>query len=239
MDEGQADSDKPNGDDSVDPDPGAVEAILDQLEKWTEEERKRAETLSQRAAWLLAFCGVILGLGTNQADQVLQRSGELGSVGRVLASVSLALAVVLVAAAAWFSLKVLFTARKRTVVIDDDEVAGALKDEHLREDKAWNQLRTAQVYQKQIPNLRKQNNAMFADLFKAFVALLIAVVLFVAHAGVFLENSIEGEACPTATVPASVANARGSPAAIYAQATETAQAKVRVPPCPKTTTVPG
>ncbi len=44
------------GEQFAEPNPGAVEAILDQLKHWLEDEYRRADSLSQRAAWLLGFC---------------------------------------------------------------------------------------------------------------------------------------------------------------------------------------
>jgi ABC-type Co2+ transport system permease subunit len=228
----------------VDPDPGAVEAILGQLDHWLQDERRRADSLSQRAAWLLGFCGVILGLGASQADELLQRSSELGSVGRPLAAIALGLAVIAVAVSAALSLRVLFLARGRDgrIVIGRGEIEHALDDGHLLESKTWHQLRAAQVLQKQIPSFRQLNNRIARGLLSAFAALLVAVVLFVAQIGVFVDDSIAGRTCPTARSSALVANigrshpiAISDPAAVAASVTP----KVRKPPCPGTEKVPG
>ncbi len=240
--------------DYVQPDPGAVEAVHDQLVGWSGEERARTDAINQRASWLLGFCAVILGLAAGQANEVFKDSPHLGSFGRVFAAAALALAFVAVAVAAFFSLRALILARSgpKEVAIDDDEVANALSDQNLLATKSWNQLRNAQVVQQQIPAQRFRNKASASALWKAFIALLVGVTLLVAYAGVFVENAVEASSCSTAEVRPLVAQVGGQSRALTVDSLSTvtteanlaageAQAQrivVIKPPCPKTITVP-
>jgi TRAP-type C4-dicarboxylate transport system permease small subunit len=244
--------DGPEDVEHVQPNAGAVEAIHDQLVGWLGEDRARADATNQRASWLLGFCGVVLGLAASQADEVFKNSSRLGSFGRVFASSTLALAFVSVAIAAFFSLRALILARSsaKEIAIDDAEVADVLADENLLATKAWNQLRNAQVVQKQIPTQRRRNKASASALWKAFAALLIGVALLVAYAGVFIENAIEAGSCSTAVVRQVAGAERRNPAfadtSLFVDASQASPAASGVPvrqvvikpPCPDTTTVP-
>lgn len=238
----------------VQADPGAVEAIHDQLTGWLTEERSRTDAINQRASWLLGFCGVILGLAASQADEVFKDSPHLGSFGRVFAAATLALAFVAVAIAAFFSLRALILARSgpQEIAIDDTEVANALSGENLVATKAWNQMRNAQVIQKQIPAQRSRNKTSTAALWRAFIALLVGVTLLVAYAGVFVENAVEANSCSTAVVRVLAPNVDGRSRALadYSLSTDTTEVSPGVsetpvqrivvdkPPCPKVTKVP-
>ena len=156
----------------------ALEVILhDQLKVSSEVELRRADGFRQRASWLLGFSGVILGLGTSQADELLKDSRELGAFGHIVAPVALFLAFAVAAAAVW-SLQVLFVGKKGVPEFNENEINEALDDKFLREGKFFNQHRIAQITQKQILARRINNGRSNTLLIRAFVALLVAVVLF-------------------------------------------------------------
>ncbi len=189
----------------------AVEVILnDQLRVSSEVELKRADGFRQRASWLLGFSGVILGLGASQADELLKDTRELGSFGHIFAPVALGLAFLSVAAAASWSLWVLFLGKRGVPEFSEREIKDALSDDFLCKGKAFNQIRIAEATQSQILARRSINRRSNSLLIKAFVALLVALVLFVAQAGVMLENTVEGHACPYATLREPLALVGGS-----------------------------
>ncbi|HEX2161366.1 MAG TPA: hypothetical protein VHF88_06035 [Thermoleophilaceae bacterium] len=191
------------------------------MERTADEERSRADSTTQKAAWLLAFCGVILGIAATQARELLLRADELGAVLRVGGTVTLALACVLVAIAATISLRVLFAGRGQ-VALHEEEIAGALNQGLLTETKAYNQLRAVRVLQRQIPRMRDINHRRATELLNGFASLLVAVFFFVGHVGVFLADAHNGLECGR-TDRVSLAQVQ--------------QGGVRIPPCPKTTTV--
>jgi hypothetical protein len=214
----------------------AVDVILnDQLRVSSEAELKRADGFRQRASWLLGFAGVILGLGAAQADELLKASRELGAFGHVFAAVTLGLAFLAVAAAAAWSLQALFLARKGFSEFDIPEIEEALDDKYVRKGKAYNQIRIAQVLQKQVVERRKVNIQSNKVLLRAFAALLVAVVLFIAQAGVFLENSVEGNVCPYEAELVPVAVSHGPHVAfatLELSMTHSLQIALERPPCP-------
>jgi hypothetical protein len=188
----------------------AVDVILNgQLRVSDEAELKRLDGFRQRASWLLGFSGVILGLGASQADELLKDSRELGSFGHIFAPVALGLAFLFIAAAAVWSLQVLFLGRAGAPEFSTKEIENALSKEFLRKGKAYNQMRIAHVTKLQILARRQINRRSNALLLRAFVALLIAVILFIAQAGVLLDDTVEGHVCPYAIEPAPVALSPG------------------------------
>lgn len=219
----------------------ALEVILnDQLKVSSEVELRRADGFRQRASWLLGFSGVILGLGASQADELLKDSRELGAFGHIAAPVALFLAFAAVAAAAVWSLQVLFVGRKGVPEFNEKEISEALDDKFLREGKFFNQHRIAQITQKQILARRINNGRSNTLLIRAFVALLVAVVLFIAQASVLLENTVEDHVCPYAIEAPGLAVSRGSQVkfADLRVFTHTVQIALKVPPCPGTEPVP-
>jgi hypothetical protein len=213
----------------------ALDVILnDQLRVSAEAELKRADSVRQRASWLLGFSGVVLGLGGTQADELLKDSRELGSFGHIFAPVALGLAFVFVAAAAAWSLDVLFRS-KGFPEFSVEEIENATSDEFVSKGKAYNQFRIAAVTQIQIVEGRKLNVRNNASLFYAFVALLIAVVFFILQAGVFLEDTVEGHVCPYAAEPVPIALSHG-PGISFATLTTLPARRIQIvlerPKCP-------
>jgi len=187
----------------------ALDVILnDQLRVSAEAELKRADSVRQRASWLLGFSGVVLGLGGTQANELFKDSRELGSFGHIFAPVTLGLAFLFVAAAAALSLDVLFRS-KGFPEFSVEEIENATSDQFVSKGKAYNQFRIAEVTQIQIVEGRKLNVRNNASLLYAFVALLVAVVFFILQAGVFLEDAVEGHVCPYAAERAAAAVSYG------------------------------
>jgi hypothetical protein len=216
----------------------ALDVILnDQLKVSSEAELKRADSSRQRASWLLGFAGVILGLGAAQADELLKASRELGAFGHIFASVALGLAFVAVAFAAGWSLQAL-SLTKRIPEFSACEIREALDDKFVSKGKSYNQFRIAEVLQKQVLARREVNHRSNRVLRRAFGALLIAVVLFTAQTGVFVENSIEGHVCPYEAELVPVALSRG-PHVAFANLepfmTHSLQIALERPPCPPRT----
>lgn len=219
----------------------AVETILrDQLQPLADLELKRADSFRQRASWLLGFSGVILGLGGSQADELLKDSHELGSFGHWFAPIALGLAFLAVGLAAFWSLRVLFRGRKKGPrEFDKSEVEKALEPKYLKEGRAYNQQRIAKVLKQGILDRRKLNVENNTSLRYAFVALLVAVVLFIAQAGVLLENTVEDQTCPRLREQGPLTaldHPHSAPAGIRSFATTLVE--IKRPPCPDTEPVP-
>jgi hypothetical protein len=239
----------PNDDAPKQANAGAVEATLQQLRSSLADEEKRGDTFGQRASWLLAFCGVILGLGASQGDELLSRSRDLGSVGRPLAAVALGVAVLAVAVAAGLSLWALFLARRRRslTVLSLKEIEKATAADRLVETKTWHELREIRLLQKRIPSLRALNNDVAGRLFGGFVSLLVAIILFLAHVGVFVEDTIESRPCPHTRALLYRGSARPLDESALTRTYSLAVAgepprppfEIELPDCPDTEPVPG
>src|SRR6188768_850542 len=88
-----------------------VEALVEEAKFHAEFEEARLNRNNQRAAWLLALDGVILGLAATQAREMLGNASLLGPTGRWMAALSLLAAVICVLASAGCALKVIYRTR--------------------------------------------------------------------------------------------------------------------------------
>jgi hypothetical protein len=198
--------------------PETVDELVEQAKFHAEFEESRLHTNNQRAAWLLALDGVILGLAANQAREMLVNSSLLGSTGRWLAAASLLLAVVFVLASAGCALTVIF--RTKTWAWDRREIEYLPSSESVTREKAEAQGRFLIGLTQRIRDEREGYGERRRWLERAFVALGIALIAVTVHIGVYSVRTVQSSPCSAAARSSSslVAGAsqsgRGAPVAM-------------------------
>ncbi|MET0600923.1 MAG: hypothetical protein ABW167_02945 [Baekduia sp.] len=197
----------------------AVEELLDQVKDLAGEERKDAETYGQRAGVLLGFSGVVIGLVTTQARELLNNVDELSDAERWVAILALGTGVLFVVAAAMCSLLVL--APKRAVQVHDDEIENFSSMEALARPKSWHQGRLLRTLSATISTERRSNATRRRWVTSAFRFLLAGIVCLAIHVGVFLVDASDGSECPIQSASATqlTASAKGSGVTSFSFAT--------------------
>lgn len=173
----------------------SVGELLGQVKDLAAEERKDAETYGQRAGVLLGFSGVVIGLVTTQARELLGNVDELSPDERWVAVLALGSGVVFVVFAAICSLLAL--APKRAVQVHDEEIERFSSREALTEPKSWHQGRLLRTLSETISIERRSNAIRRRWVTSAFGFLLAGIACLAIHIGVFLVDASNGAECPT------------------------------------------
>jgi hypothetical protein len=183
-----------NKEDSATPDPGTVEELVAEARFHAEFEESRFQTNNQRAAWLLALDGVILGLVANQAREMLSDSRLLGSAGKWIATFSLIAAVLLILASAFCALKVILRVNSWGWSIEEIEKMPG--DEYIARGKTDTQgtflaglVERIKAERRDYPRRRKWLKGAFATLGVALFAIAL-------HIGVYSVQTLNSPACP-------------------------------------------
>jgi hypothetical protein len=170
-------------------DPGTVEELVEEARFHVEFEGSRLDALRQRAGWLLALDGVIVGLIASQSQEMLDQASALGPVGRWLASGALVVAVLLVLA----SLVLALVALRR---------AQSLRPENESLERMWgpDALERSKVATQRVFLRRLAERVLFERasvdragraLGRAFTALVVAILAVAVYIGVFAIRTVE------------------------------------------------
>lgn len=170
-----------------------VEELVAEAKFHEEFEESRLNANNQRAGWLLALNGVILGLVANQAREMLPQARLLGEVGRWFAAISLGLAAVLILISAGCALVVIF--RVGSWSWDDEEIEDIAEEKSISRTKVAAQgtfllgLRKRILWEREA--LRKRKTWLTA----AFASLGVALVAVTIYIGVYSVRTIQNP-CP-------------------------------------------
>jgi hypothetical protein len=177
--------------------PETVDALVEQAKFHEEFEESRLHTNNQRAAWLLALDGVILGLAANQAREMLFKSSLLGSTGKWVAAISLFVAVLSVLVSAGCALKVIFRAPSWAWNLEEIQALDSSKS--LYQEKAQVQNRFLGGLIERIREERDGYDRRKPWLERAFAALAVALVAVTVHIGVYSIRTVQSHCTPAAT----------------------------------------
>jgi hypothetical protein len=193
-----------------------VGALLEWVRQEHEEERADAQAYGQRAGVLVGFCGVFVGLLATQAREIMSRTPELSSAERWIAVVTLAAAVLLIAASALMALNVLATKRAKRVSLD--ELTELPTVARVSEPKGMAQGREMRGLIEVIETEQRSNGIRRKWLDLAARTLVAAVLFLVVHVGVFLVDASNGPECPfTGSAQIQIASAQPAVALSFAQ----------------------
>jgi hypothetical protein len=187
-----------------------VEELVAEARFHEEFEESRLNTNNQRAGWLLALNGVILGLIANQAREMLTQARLLGEVGRWLAAISLGIAAVFILISAACALAVIF--RFPSWGWDDEEIENIAEEESISRTKVAAQGTFLLGLRNRILKERRAYGKRKKRLTWAFASLCVALVAVTIHIGVYSVRTIQNP-CPLAGRPPSsirYEQARGS-----------------------------
>jgi hypothetical protein len=175
-----------------------VQELVEEAKFHTEFEQSRGETTNQRAGWLLALNGVILGLVANQAREMLTQSTLLGSAGRLAASITLFVAALFVLISAGCALKVIF--RAKSWAWDTDEVKDMPSAESVGRKASETQGTFLIGLTNRIVEESKDYERRSKWLDGAFATLVVALVSVVLHIGVYSVRTVQNPGpCRAAT----------------------------------------
>jgi len=184
--------------------PKTVEALVDEAKYHAAFEESRLNAVQQRASWLLAFDGILIGLAASQSHALLSEARGLGSVGRPLAAISLGVAVVLMLVSAILALTVIF--RAKSWVWSPDEIKNMPSHESVQSDKGVVQgaflfgltqriIAEAQSYR----HLSRRLNLAFATLAAGLTAVVISIGVYAVRT---VQNPCPNRLSGTSTVEA-------------------------------------
>jgi hypothetical protein len=170
-----------------------VEELVAEARFHEEFEESRLNTNNQRAGWLLALNGVILGLVANQGREMLAQARLLGEVGRWLAAISLGLAAVFILISAACALAVIF--RFPSWGWDDEEIENIAEEESISRTKVSAQGTFLLGLRNRILKERRAYGKRQKRLTWAFASLGVALVAVTIHVGVYSVRTIQNP-CP-------------------------------------------
>jgi hypothetical protein len=170
-----------------------VEELVAEAKFHEEFEESRLISNNQRAGWLLALNGVILGLVANQAREMLTQARLLGEVGRWFAAVSLGLAAVFILISAACALAVIF--RFPSWGWDDEEIENIAEEKSISRTKVAAQGTFLLGLRSRILKERRAFRERQKRLTGAFAFLGVALVAVTIHVGVYSVRTIQNP-CP-------------------------------------------
>jgi len=177
-------------------DPATVEALLDEAKFHAAFEESRLNAVQQRASWLLAFDGILIGLAASQSHALLAEARSLGSVGRPLAAISLGIAVILVLISSILALTVIF--RAKSWVWSRDEIKNMPSHQSVRSEKAAVQGAFLRGLTNRILTESKAYGYLSRRLNVAFAVLAVGLTSAVISIGVYAVRTVENP-CPGAS----------------------------------------
>jgi hypothetical protein len=170
-----------------------VEELVAEAKFHEEFEESRLNTNNQRAGWLLALNGVLLGLVANQAREMLTQSRLLGEVGRWFAGISLGLAALFILLSAGCALMVIF--RIYSWGWDDEEIENIAEEKSISRTKVAAQGTFLLGLRNRILRERRAYGKRKKWLTAAFACLGVALVAVTIHVGVYSVRTIQNP-CP-------------------------------------------
>jgi hypothetical protein len=176
------DSDRP--DDSADK---ALDALLERAKDHGEFDRSRIAAMQQRAAWMLALAGVIIGLGATQARETFIRAPSLGAEGEDIAAVTLGAGLFLIVIAAVCALIAVLP--KKTWLLDEPgrEKLYKQKESAMSEREIKSQYLDFLFTRlaRDLESYRRLRRTLLA----AFISMVVGLALIAAHIGVYVERT--------------------------------------------------
>jgi hypothetical protein len=190
-----------------------VGEVVREAESHADFEGSRLERLRQRAGWLLALNGVILGLIASQAHEMLDKASVLGSVGRWIAAGSLLFASVSILVSLGLALGAIL--KGRAWCPTDEEIDDLPKKKTLVLDKVSVQRTFLDGLAKRILVERASFDTANCLLRRAFYILSAGLVAVTIYIGVFAVRTVEhpctaGTRQPAASPATSVQSSAGS-----------------------------
>jgi hypothetical protein len=172
-----------------DADGSSLPELVEEAKFHVEFEQDRVQGQYQRAGWLVALDGVLLALAANQAHELLDHAGRLGSAGRWIAAISLFVAAVGVFVSGL--LAGLAIRKTKSWVLKLSSVDELQTNTHINTPQAETQRRFLRLLVLRIKETRTGYCKMRRWLGYAYAALGIALVAVVLYVGVYSWRATE------------------------------------------------
>ena len=161
-------------------------------------EESRLEGQFQRAGWLVALDGVLLGLAGSQAHEVLSHASELGNTGRWIAAIALLITVMGVLCSAVLSL--FAVSKKRSWAWSLEEIDDLAEEKTVQKDRAEVQGTFLRGLIERVRETRCGYVRVRRWLLAAYTSLGIALVSVSIFVGVYSVRTIQNPSpCPHRT----------------------------------------
>ena len=174
--------------------PDTVEALVEQARYHASFEESRLTSAQQRASWLLAFDGLLIGLAASQSHALLSEARALGAVGRPLAAISLVGGTAFVLCSALLALTVIF--RAKSWLWAPEEISGLPSPESVRQPRAEVQGSFLVGLTQRIGEEGKAFEKLSRRLEFAFAVLAVGLATLSISIGVYAVRTVQNP-CPS------------------------------------------